>query len=77
MLPAEAEVMVVRGGAVGASSAYRLVEAEVKGVLLLERNRLALREGKPRSSVLRRASARDSAHCASRINSICRLFPEP
>ncbi len=40
VLPAEAEVVVIGGGIMGASTAYHLVKAGVKEVLLLERNKL-------------------------------------
>ncbi len=40
VLPAEAEVVVIGGGVVGASTAYPLVKAGVQNVLLLERNKL-------------------------------------
>ena len=39
-LPAEASVIIIGGGIVGASTAYHLVKAGVQDVLLLERNKL-------------------------------------
>ncbi len=40
VLPAGAEVVVIGGGVVGASTAYPLIKAGVQNVLLLERNKL-------------------------------------